>query len=122
MFGQMQVTRMFQLSKLETVYEAVTMLLEFAEYPKARAYDAHSCQVAEEATAELAYRIVGDRRRGKSLKLPELASDLADWFCLVVKWLPCARHGPLGCITRYLEKCPNSLELPFWEVIPVERA
>jgi len=34
MFGQMQVTRMFQLSKLETVDEAVAKLLEFAEYPK----------------------------------------------------------------------------------------
>ena len=33
MFGQMQVTRMFQLSKLETVDEAVAKLLEFAEYP-----------------------------------------------------------------------------------------
>jgi hypothetical protein len=34
MFGPMQVTRMFQLSKLETVDEAVAKLLEFAEYPK----------------------------------------------------------------------------------------
>ncbi len=34
MFGQMQVTRMFQLSKLETVDEAVAKLLEFAEFPK----------------------------------------------------------------------------------------
>ena len=34
MFGQMQVTRIFQLSKLETVDEAVAKLLEFAEYPK----------------------------------------------------------------------------------------
>jgi len=34
MFGQMQVIRMFQLSKLETVEEAVAKLLEFAEYPK----------------------------------------------------------------------------------------
>ena len=34
MFGQMQVTRMFQLGKLETVDEAVAKLLEFAEYPK----------------------------------------------------------------------------------------
>jgi len=33
-FGQMQVTRMFQLSKLETVDEAVAKLLEFAEYPQ----------------------------------------------------------------------------------------
>jgi hypothetical protein len=87
MFGQMQVTRMFQMCKLETVDEAVAKLLEFAEYPKARAYDAHSCQVAKEATAEPAYQIVGDRRRGKSLKLAELASDLADWFCLVAKRL-----------------------------------
>jgi hypothetical protein len=31
MFGQMQVTQMFQLSKLETVDEAVARLLEFAE-------------------------------------------------------------------------------------------
>jgi hypothetical protein len=29
----MQVTRVFQLSKLETVEEAVAKLLEFAEYP-----------------------------------------------------------------------------------------
>jgi len=34
MFGQMQVTQMFQLSKLETADEAVAKLLEFAEYPK----------------------------------------------------------------------------------------
>jgi len=34
MFGQMQVTQMIQLSKLETVDEAVAKLLEFAEYPK----------------------------------------------------------------------------------------
>jgi len=32
-FGPMQVTRVFQLSKLETVEEAVAKLLEFAEYP-----------------------------------------------------------------------------------------
>ena len=31
MVGQMQVTRMFQLSKLETVDEAVAKLLEFDE-------------------------------------------------------------------------------------------
>jgi hypothetical protein len=34
MFGQMQVSRMLQLSKLETVDEAVAKLLEFAEYLK----------------------------------------------------------------------------------------
>lgn len=33
MFGQMQVTRMFQLSKLETVDEAVAKLVEFAKNP-----------------------------------------------------------------------------------------
>ena len=33
MFGQVQVTRMFQLGKLQTVDEAVAKLLEFAEYP-----------------------------------------------------------------------------------------
>jgi len=59
MFGQMQVTRMFQLSKPETVDEAVAKLLEFAEYPKAWAHDTRSCQVAKEATLELAYQIVG---------------------------------------------------------------
>ena len=40
MFGQMQATRMFQSSRLETVDEAVAKLLGFTEYPKARAYDA----------------------------------------------------------------------------------
>lgn len=35
MFGQMQVTRMFQLSKLETVDEAVAKLLEFPSVGKA---------------------------------------------------------------------------------------
>ena len=34
MFGPMQVTKLFELSKLETVDEAVAKLLEFAEYPK----------------------------------------------------------------------------------------
>ena len=34
MFGQMQVTQMLPLSKLETLDEAVAKLLEFAEYPK----------------------------------------------------------------------------------------
>jgi hypothetical protein len=34
MFGQMQVTQMFQLSKLETVEEAVTKLLQVTDYPK----------------------------------------------------------------------------------------
>ena len=34
MFGEMQVTRMFRLTKLETVDEAVAKLLEFAEFPK----------------------------------------------------------------------------------------
>ncbi|MFZ0960861.1 MAG: hypothetical protein WAO35_08135 [Terriglobia bacterium] len=34
MFGQMQVTRTFTLSKMETVDEAVAKLLEFAEYPQ----------------------------------------------------------------------------------------
>ena len=33
MLGQMQVTKMFHLSKLDTVDEAVAKLLEFAEYP-----------------------------------------------------------------------------------------
>src|SRR5207247_7033470 len=33
-FGQMQVTQMLPLSKLETLDEAVAKLLEFAEYPK----------------------------------------------------------------------------------------
>ncbi len=32
MSGQMQITQMFQLSKLEMVDEAVAKLLEFAEY------------------------------------------------------------------------------------------
>ena len=35
MFGQMQVTRMFQLSQLETVDEAVAKLLEFPSVRKA---------------------------------------------------------------------------------------
>jgi hypothetical protein len=34
MFGQMQVIRMFQLSKLETVEEAVAKLLQVTDYPK----------------------------------------------------------------------------------------
>ena len=34
MFGPMQVTKLFELSKLETVDGAVAKLLEFAEYPK----------------------------------------------------------------------------------------
>ena len=34
MFGQMHVTETLALSKLETLDEAVTKLLEFAEYPK----------------------------------------------------------------------------------------
>ena len=34
MFGQMCVSQMLQLSKLETLDEAVARLLEFAEYPK----------------------------------------------------------------------------------------
>jgi len=34
MFGPMQVTKLFELSKLETVDEAVAKLLEFAEYPQ----------------------------------------------------------------------------------------
>lgn len=34
MFGQMQVTQMFELSKWETVDEAVAKLMEVAEYPK----------------------------------------------------------------------------------------
>ena len=34
MFGPMQVTRLFEMSKLETVDEAVAKLLEFAEYPQ----------------------------------------------------------------------------------------
>jgi hypothetical protein len=34
MFGQMQVTRMFELSKRETMDEAVARLLELTEYPK----------------------------------------------------------------------------------------
>jgi hypothetical protein len=33
MFGQMCVTRTLQMSKLETVDEAVAKLLEFAGYP-----------------------------------------------------------------------------------------
>ena len=33
MFGEMQVTRMFRLTKLETVDEAVAKLLQFADYP-----------------------------------------------------------------------------------------
>jgi hypothetical protein len=33
MFGQMQVTQMLQLSKLETVDEVVAKPLEFAENP-----------------------------------------------------------------------------------------
>src|ERR1035438_8789573 len=34
MFGLVQVTKLFELSKLESVDEAVAKLLEFAEYPK----------------------------------------------------------------------------------------
>ena len=34
MFGPMQVTKLFELSKLETVDEAVAKLLDFAEDPK----------------------------------------------------------------------------------------
>ena len=34
MFGQMCVSQMLRLSKLETLDEAVAKLLEFAEYPK----------------------------------------------------------------------------------------
>jgi uncharacterized protein YcbK (DUF882 family) len=41
---------MIQLSKRETRDKVVAKWLEFAEYPKARAYDAHSRQVAKEAT------------------------------------------------------------------------
>jgi hypothetical protein len=37
------------------------------------------------ATAELAYQIVGDRRRSKSLKLPGFALDLSDRSSLVAK-------------------------------------
>jgi hypothetical protein len=33
MFGQTQISWIFQLSKLEAVDEAVAKLLEFAEYP-----------------------------------------------------------------------------------------
>jgi len=33
-FGKMHVTKVFEMSKLETVDEAVAKLLEFAEYPK----------------------------------------------------------------------------------------
>ena len=79
---------------------------QVTEYPKVRAHDAHSCQVAKEATVELAYQIVGDRRRRKSLKLPGFAADLADWFCLVAKRLGMALvrearttwmyYGPVG--------------------------
>lgn len=75
MSGQMPITRTFQTSKLETVDEAVAKQLEFTEFPKAWAYDAHSCQVAKEATVELAYQIAGDRRRSKSLRLARLSSD-----------------------------------------------
>ncbi len=38
---------------------------------------------AVRAIVELAYQIVGDRRRNKSLKLAGFASDLADRSCLV---------------------------------------
>ena len=34
MFGPMRVTKLFTLSKLEAVDEAVAKLLEFAEYPQ----------------------------------------------------------------------------------------
>ena len=34
MFGQMQVTRMFQLSKLQTLDQAVAKLLQVTDYPK----------------------------------------------------------------------------------------
>ncbi len=34
MFGPKQVKRIYEMSKLETVDEAVAKLLEFAEYPK----------------------------------------------------------------------------------------
>ena len=34
MFGQMQVTTILQLSKLQTLDEAVAKLLQFADYPK----------------------------------------------------------------------------------------
>jgi hypothetical protein len=97
------------MCKLETLDEAVAKLLEFAEYPKARAYDAHSCQVAKEGTLELAYQIVGDRRRTKSLKLPGFASNFADWLSLGAKWLSCSKHGPLT-------------EVRSSEAIPAERA
>jgi hypothetical protein len=33
MFRQMQISRIFQLSKLEAVDEAVANLLEFTDYP-----------------------------------------------------------------------------------------
>ena len=36
MFGKMRVTKMFEMSKLEAVDEAVAKLLEFAEYPKGK--------------------------------------------------------------------------------------
>jgi hypothetical protein len=35
-FGKMRVTKMFEMSKLEAVDEAVAKLLEFAEYPKGK--------------------------------------------------------------------------------------
>jgi hypothetical protein len=34
MFGQMQISRIFQLSKLEAVDEAAAKLLEIAGYPQ----------------------------------------------------------------------------------------
>jgi len=62
MFLQIQVTRMFQLSKLDTADQAVVKLLDFGQPPKARAGEAHSCHVTKEATVHHAHQITGDRR------------------------------------------------------------
>jgi len=63
MFGQMQVTRMFPLSKLETEDEAVAKLLKSAEYPKARAYDAPSGRPPPNARGQRGKGPLGQWRR-----------------------------------------------------------
>jgi hypothetical protein len=62
MFGQMLVTRMFESSKLETVDDAVARAQRFGEYPKARAYDAHSCQAGKKPPLNLPTKWLGIER------------------------------------------------------------
>ncbi len=74
MFGQMQISRMFQLRKLGTVDEAVAKLLEFAEYP-------------HRFTTNIKWRCPpSDFREEKMqrLRLKAPASLLADYFYLFV--------------------------------------